>query len=43
MLGILDLRLVGCYKIKKGYYKRIQVKTINLSQLIPYVDNLINL
>ena len=44
MLGILDLRSVGYYEIKnKGCYNRIQENTINLSQLILYVNNLINI
>ena len=43
MLGILDMRLMGYYKIKWGYYNRIEVDTIDLSQLIPYVNNLLNL
>ena len=43
MLGILDLGLIGYYKIEQGICNKISVNTIDLSQQIFYVNNLINL
>ena len=34
ILGILDLRLVGDYKINKGFCNKISLNTIDLSQQI---------
>ena len=42
MLGILDLRSMGYYKIKE-YYRKIRVSIINLNWLILCVSNLISL
>ena len=43
MFDILDLRLVGYYKIKQGILQQIEVYIIDLSQLIFCVDSAINL
>ena len=43
MLGILDVRLIGYYKIKQGIYNKISVNTIDASQQTFYVSNLTNL
>ena len=43
MLGILDLRSIGYYKIKQGILQQNLCKYYRLSQQIFYVINLINL
>ena len=43
MLGILDLMLIGYYKIKQGILQQNLSKYYSLSQHIFYVNNLINL
>ena len=43
MLGILDLRLIGYYKIYKGFCNKISVNSIDFSKQTFYVNNLINL
>ena len=40
MLGILDLRSLGYYKIRQGVLQQIWVNAIILNQQINYVRNL---
>ena len=43
MLGALDLRLKGYYKMKQGIWNKFSVNNIDLNQQVSYVINLINL
>ena len=43
MLGILDVRSMDYYKIKKEYYSKTLVNITSLNQLIFHVGNLIDL
>ena len=42
MIGVLDLRYLGYYKIKKVFYNKISVSIIILKQLMQCAISLIN-
>ena len=43
MIGVIDLRLLGYYKIKQGCYKRTSVGITNLKEQRDFVNILTNL
>ena len=43
MIGILDLRSMGYYKVKQGILQQNLSKIIDLNQLISYMSSLIDL